>query len=140
MDLGVKSLRTRPKPMSSIDGRGLRPFESKRARQHGLAETRKLKVLLPVDEGWKWVFREYLGSGPEAELSAELDNHRRDQRRENRETWTSFVSCLREADRLLDNLNQRSRLLVSAVLLSVGWHSHKGEWRRRRVYSNKKSK
>ena len=44
----------------------------------------------------KRVFREYLGSGPEAELSAELDSHRREQRRENRESWTSFVSCLRK--------------------------------------------
>jgi hypothetical protein len=85
------------------------------------------------------VIREYLGSGLEAELSARLDVHRREQRRDDRDAWVSFVCCVREADRLLEDLNRRNRLLASVILLVSGWYSHKGEWRRRRVYRNRRT-
>ena len=85
----------------------------------------------------KRVLSEYLGSGPEAELSAKLDILRREQRRDSRETWLRLVSCLRDGDRLLENLTKSARLLTYAVLVLSGLHAHKGEWRRRRVYRNR---
>jgi hypothetical protein len=81
----------------------------------------------------KRVVSEYLGSGPEAEISARLDSRRREQRRETRELWNRSVARLQEADRLLDELSRRSQLLASAVLILSGLHNHNGEWRRRRV-------
>src|SRR5271157_4124149 len=81
----------------------------------------------------KRVVSEYLGSGPEAEISARLDTRRREQRRESRELWDRFVARLQEADRLLAEMSRRSQLLASAILILSGLHNHNGEWRRRRV-------
>lgn len=80
------------------------------------------------------VHRDYMGRGEIAELSAQLDSRRREQRKVNQATWAEFVSRIQHADALVDNLARHCRLLATAVFVSSGYHSHNGEWRRRRVY------
>jgi hypothetical protein len=76
--------------------------------------------------------REYLGSGPEAELAAALDSHRRQQRQAQREALRADREAWASAARVLDELIEHSTLLVRACLLEAGFHQHqRGEWRRR---------
>jgi hypothetical protein len=83
------------------------------------------------------VSREYLGCGPIAQMSAELDVQRRCDREAYRTTWADVQAQLQEADARLDDLNRHCRLLASAVLIAHGFHQHHGEWRRRRVFRNR---
>jgi hypothetical protein len=83
------------------------------------------------------VSREYLGSGPIAQMSAELDVQRRCDREAYRTTWADFRAQLHEADAMLDDLRRHCQLLAWAVLLVHGVHYHRGEWRRRRVFRNR---
>jgi|ERR1700730_17124162 hypothetical protein len=85
------------------------------------------------------VRRDYMGRGQEATLSAELDLRRREQSQVDLTSWADFVSRLGKADRLLEDLTRDCRLLVSAVMLSAGYHCWNGEWRRRRVYRTRSS-
>jgi hypothetical protein len=78
-------------------------------------------------------FRDYMGSGQVAQLSAELDVQRREQRQADRTGWVDFVSHVQEADAALESLNRHCRVLAAAVLLIQGFHCHNGEWRRYRV-------
>jgi hypothetical protein len=79
------------------------------------------------------VCRDYMGCGQEAQRSAELDVQRRVQRQAERTGWADFVSRMEEADAALENLSRYCRLLTAAVLLTQGFHSHNGEWRRYRA-------
>jgi hypothetical protein len=81
----------------------------------------------------KKVRRTYMGHGPEAQLSAQLDVERRQQRQAERTEWVDFVARVQEADAALENLSRHCRLLAAAVLLTQGFHSHNGQWRRYRV-------
>jgi hypothetical protein len=87
-------------------------------------------------EGTK-TFRDYMGRGPEAELSANLDIQRREQRQAARAGWAEFVARVQEADAALDNLSRHCRLLAATVLLTHGFRCHNGEWRRYRVRRRK---
>jgi hypothetical protein len=84
----------------------------------------------------KKVRRDYMGSGPEAQLSADLDIQRRERRLVERVGWTDFVARVREADAALENLSRHCRLLMAVVLLAQGFHSHNSEWRKYRVRRN----
>ena len=84
-------------------------------------------------------FTDCLGSGPEAELSARLDELRREQRRANQTLWLLLLTSLEQSDRLLDELNLLNQLLAASLLLLSGWHSHNTEWRRRREYRTQRA-
>lgn len=81
--------------------------------------------------------REYIGTGPAAELAATLDEWRRAERRAQAEAqradqakWQAASGVLRQLDRLADTL-------VRATLLAAGYHQHdRGEWRRMRSHEN----
>jgi hypothetical protein len=88
----------------------------------------------------KQVLTDCLGSGPEAELSARLDELRREQRRANQTLWLLLLSSLEQSDRLLDELNLLNQLLAASLLLLSGWHVHNTEWRRRCVYRNRRAR
>jgi hypothetical protein len=76
--------------------------------------------------------REYIGSGPAADLAAALDAHRRQQRRAQREALWADREAWGEVAAVLDELIVTSDLLMQACLLVAGYHLHqRGEWRRR---------
>ena len=85
------------------------------------------------------VLRDYMGRGPEAELSAELDVQRRQQHQTERAGWADFVSEVLAADGMVDDLNRHCQLLASALFLISGFHNHNGEWRRCRACKHKQS-
>jgi hypothetical protein len=78
------------------------------------------------------VIRQYCGTGASAVLAASLDAQyraerfrRAAERRAERANWAQAVSTVREVE-------NRTNLLVSAVLLGSGYHKHGGQWRRSR--------
>jgi hypothetical protein len=85
------------------------------------------------------VKRDYFGCGPIAEMSAELDAQRRSERDAQRSAWADFLARSNLADATVDDLSRHCQLLASAVLLVHGVHYHRGEWRRRRVFFNRKA-
>ena len=75
---------------------------------------------------------EYLGAGPLAEARAARDALKRDARelewaamRAEREVQSAIDQAIDESERLV-------RAVVAAVLLISGYHSHRGQWRKRR--------
>ena len=75
---------------------------------------------------------EYIGAGPLGQAAAEADEADRAERQ-------AEARALREVRRREGALDARVRdvlasagTLTRAVLLASGYHSHKGQWRRRR--------
>ncbi len=81
--------------------------------------------------------RDYFGRGPLAELSAELDQQRRQEQAACDTAWSEFIAAVEEGDATLDDLTRHSQLLAAAILVLHGFHNHHGEWRRRRVFKTK---
>jgi hypothetical protein len=78
------------------------------------------------------VVREYIGSGPVAELVAEADRAAREEReaaamreRREREKLEALAAPVLE-------LSDAADILARAHLIAAGYHRHKGEWRRAR--------
>jgi hypothetical protein len=78
------------------------------------------------------VRRQYVGTGPLAELAAFSDERdrrerqaRRDAEQQARYELETALAPIEEACEVLD-------LAIRAVLLTLGFHQHKGTWRRRR--------
>ena len=78
------------------------------------------------------VVSEYMGGGELGEAAAAYDRAARDAReqelrsaKEEREKITALAEAGAEAE-------QGIRALVRAFLLLAGYHTHKGQWRRRR--------
>lgn len=78
------------------------------------------------------VVSEYIGSGPGAEAMATLDDYARLRALQERETWREEVERQRDIDRALDEAGDLVRLLTYATLLANGYHTHKGQWRKKR--------
>jgi len=75
---------------------------------------------------------EYLGSGVLGELSAHLDATQQEERREKREAMQALRDEQAAIDRQLDAAAAALGGLVGAILEGVGYHKHKGQWRKRR--------
>ncbi len=73
----------------------------------------------------KRVVSEYQGRAEVAELSAQCDAYAR-QRREAERAEAEAL------DRMLAELSSLLRLLTHATLIANGYHTHKGQWRRKR--------
>jgi hypothetical protein len=80
------------------------------------------------------VVREYVGSGPVAELAAELDALDRAQREEAREARRAIDAELAAIDGPLTELNTLAEGLATAALLAAGYRRHhRGQWRKTRA-------
>ncbi len=80
------------------------------------------------------VIREYIGTGPLAELAAKLDAIEREERTVEAERRRRQQERLESADGAVDALYHSAEVLAKAALLSAGYHRHdRGEWRKRRV-------
>ena len=79
------------------------------------------------------IVRQYIGTGPLAELAATADALKRAQRRSQAEARRRDRALLEEADGPLLELNGVADLLTRAALTAAGFHQHeRGEWRRKR--------
>src|SRR5215204_2543171 len=79
------------------------------------------------------VVREYVGSGPAAEIAALEDEYKRQQREEEEAAfWKEEKERLEAGAAFLDELAEASEVLLRAHLLASGFHKHKGQWRRKR--------
>ena len=87
----------------------------------------------------KWkdgrVIREYLGSGPVAEIVALDDQVKRLQRKQTLDLHKEERECLQETAAFIKELEEALEVLVRAELVAVGCHKRKGEWRRERERS-----
>ena len=79
------------------------------------------------------VVREYVGSGPLAELAAERDANEREQREAQRAALRAERAELTDLDAALGRVCQGADLLAKAALVASGFRQHKrGEWRKKR--------
>ncbi len=78
------------------------------------------------------VVTEYLGGGEIAELTAQIDARERQREAEERVAIRAEKERQREIDRAIDTASDLLRELTQAVLVASGYHTHKGQWRRRR--------
>ena len=77
--------------------------------------------------------REYVGSGPLAELAAETDALKRLRREEEAEAWRQERESLEFIDRSMEDLHETAEVLARATLLAAGYRQHnRGEWRKKR--------
>jgi hypothetical protein len=84
------------------------------------------------------VVREYVGKGAIAEMAALLDADHRAQREEQKAARREEQSRLEAQDAEVSALDQAADLLTRAALVAAGYRLHnRGEWRKRRVQSNK---
>jgi hypothetical protein len=78
------------------------------------------------------VVSEYIGRGELAELIAELDALDRARRQTEREAWRQERVKVEAIDRRLAEVQEAILTLIRAWLLVAGYHTHKGQWRKRR--------
>ena len=78
------------------------------------------------------VVSEYVGRGEVAELIADLDMLEKARREAEREDWRQEQAEITTLDQMLDEVEGVIRTLTRAYLLAAGYHTHKGQWRRRR--------
>jgi len=78
------------------------------------------------------VVSQYLGAGPAAEAAAAIDELERLAREEQRELLRQERERQRAIDEKADRACHLIRNLIYAALLLNGYHTHHGEWRKRR--------
>jgi hypothetical protein len=79
------------------------------------------------------VVREYVGTGPLAELAAKTDALKRLRHDEEAKAWRAERENLEALDELIEELYEAADVLVRATLLAAGYHQHnRSEWRKKR--------
>ena len=79
------------------------------------------------------VTKEYLGSGPAADMAATIDARQREQRTARRRRAAEERARWADLERPTSELDDLADRLAAAALLLAGYHRHdRGEWRRRR--------
>jgi hypothetical protein len=78
------------------------------------------------------VLREYVGSGPLAELAAETDRTKRELAEAERRREEMELERLDALAAPVLEISEAAEILVRAHLIACGYHRHKGEWRRAR--------
>ena len=78
------------------------------------------------------VVSEYVGTGPDAEAAAALDELKRQTREKERERFRREQEKQLAIDQEVDRVCRLIQNLTYGTLLVHGFHTHKGEWRKRR--------
>jgi hypothetical protein len=87
------------------------------------------------------VVSEYVGSGEVAQLIAQLEEVRQEQgiwEQMKQKAEREALEADQAVDRELDRIGGLVRSLQAAVLLVNDYHTHKGQWRRRRCFPKDK--
>ena len=83
------------------------------------------------------VLKEYVGTGPLAELAALQDKAQRLRREEEERAWKREREDLERLDGTAGELCELAELLTRAALLAAGYRQHyRGEWRKSRGRDN----
>src|SRR5215208_3958222 len=78
------------------------------------------------------VVREYVGSGPLADLVAEVDNLNRQRREEQAKARREERKQLDALEAPVEELCEAAEVLAQVALYAAGYHLHnRGEWRKR---------
>lgn len=75
---------------------------------------------------------EYMGAGLLAQLCAEEDDDKRQERNAQRAADRATRQAEAGIDRQLANAESALAAMTHATLLAAGFHNHKGQWRKRR--------
>ena len=75
---------------------------------------------------------EYIGAGPEAEKIVQEDERVKSQRNNERLAWKRRQAEIRTIDDALDSIERLTRTIINSHLLLAGYHTHRGEWRKKR--------
>ena len=79
------------------------------------------------------VVKEYLGTGPVAEATAQLDEEDRRRREEAAEAWKEERRRMEALEAPIEDLCDAAETLARAALVAAGYRQHnRGEWRLRR--------
>ncbi len=79
------------------------------------------------------VVREYVGTGPMAELAAEADARERRRREEEAEAWREERERMEALEAPIEELCEAAEVIARAALIASGYRQHhRGEWRKRR--------
>ena len=75
----------------------------------------------------------YVGTGPAAEVAAQCDAARKQQRADERDRYLEERQRYAIAEAIIVDLDRLARVLSYAALLTAGYHRHdRGPWRKRR--------
>ncbi len=74
----------------------------------------------------------YVGRGEWAHLNAALFAAQREDRKINQDNKQRELDTLNAVNADIDALARMQRLLTESVLISVGFHQHNRQWRKRR--------
>jgi hypothetical protein len=97
------------------------PWEKRRKRQYYYTKRRSSGR----------VISDYVGAGEAAGVIAALEALYRERRIAQQHEWRCEQESRRALDAEIDHLGDDVRLLAAAALLAGGYHTHKGQWRRR---------
>jgi hypothetical protein len=75
------------------------------------------------------VLREYVGTGPLAEIVAEEDRTKQELAEAERKREKTELEHLKALIAPVDELSQAAEILAHAHLIAAGYHRHKGEYR-----------
>jgi hypothetical protein len=78
------------------------------------------------------VISEYVGAGPLAEAIAALDSMQRLKHRALQQAWQCECEAEAKVVAEVDAFGVVVRAATHAALLLAGYHTHKGQWRRKR--------
>jgi hypothetical protein len=78
------------------------------------------------------VVREYVGTGRVAELAAQLDDIKRQERKAEKAAWQEEKARLDALDADVAALIELTELVAAGALVAAGYHQHKRQWRRKR--------
>jgi len=79
------------------------------------------------------VVKEYVGTGPLAELTATVDEASRGERTAARERRRGERAALLDLDEAASGFDLAAAALAGVSMVAAGYHRHRrGEWRRRR--------
>ncbi len=70
----------------------------------------------------------YTGVGRVAEALAARAAGKRQQQREAEEAWAEY----KKVGALLDDIRELTQILTQATLLAEGYHTHRGQWKKKR--------
>ena len=79
------------------------------------------------------VFKEYVGTGPLAEATAQRDEEDRRKREEEAQAWKEEARRMEELVTPIEELCDAAEALARAAFVAAGYRQHnRGEWRMRR--------
>jgi hypothetical protein len=79
------------------------------------------------------VVKDYIGTGPVAEATAQLDEENRRRRDEAAESWKVEMRRMEALEAPIEELCDAAETLARAALVAAGYRQHnRGEWRLRR--------